>query len=1324
MYYYLCAPITSNTMKPLVCFIQLFLTLIVPSWGQSSNAIENYIHISKKEGISHNNISTIHDDRYGRIWIGTFNGLDVYDSNRLIHIDRYSGMQIYSLFDTGREMFVATEQFLDVYDYETGRFARVQDNGWDILYAASILQLKDEIVILGNGNIYKYKDKEAQIVKRNIPCARLVHDKYGIFWGLGDGKVHQLNEKFEIMKTYQLKNPDASLAKGLCLYADSRGIVWIGTIKDGLFKYNRADDCFQKESISIEYRNAELEDIASITEDEYDRLWIGFNYGISIYDYNNHQFKNYTFETKHNSLQNVAVTSIYQTKSHNMVIGSNFSGLFYIKELKSTERFFTLADSRDNLGGITSNGILKDKQSRIWVATNCKGISILNSEGDFIRRLDHTNSILSNNIISLETDTEGNIWAGGLSSGLYKIASNDRITHYTHQPDDSTSLTGSFIQVLHTLNEDSMLIASNKGIEVLLCKQGKFSRLLYAGSKPDYNFYDIMCHKNKVYFVNMNSLVCFDRLTGKVEEFPWNGLPYALLQCGYVDKNGHVWIGTKKGELCSFENGKFQLYISHKDIKNISGIEGDAKGNLWLASGDNLFCVTPEKEVRPFNLDWGLNGNEFNVRSSYTDADGCIYFGATERLLKFDPTQMVNRTYTPPVLHLLAFKLFNAPVEAGPSSILKTHIDNTGKIVLENKQNFISFSVTCIDFNRDQPLVPYKIVYQLKNYDDNWYNVNPASNEISFTGLTTGTYFLNIKIETDSGEVLASKTVEIEICPPLWLKPYMLLLYVVLLGMIAYVVHLFLRKQRRAKELVLQSKREQAEMSKLNTMKLDFFTSISHEFQRPLDIISTLQNDLLPAEAEQDGESNIFKRNVKRLQYLIDQLMDFRNIESQHTPVRIGKYDLVGFLNDIYEAFTPLFKQKGITHEFITDTDSLSVLFDSDKFEMLIGNLLSNAFKHTHAEGKCTMKITHQNEVIIIDVFNSGKCLTEEQKVAIFQPYGSIQSDNVYSNGGIGLSIVNSIVKLLDINLSVIAVENEGNIFRIEMPVRKDDNIETISPKITIVNQIIDNTIYVEEQTSFIGDNTEESSLFQVLIVEDNADTKKILKKKLQNNYRVLLASNSDEALLILRSQSVDMVISSITSQVNGLELCRVIKENEKTNHIPVLLVSSEFTPESKILAFSSGADAFVQKPINLQELQLRMSNMLKNKNVLRSYYSHFDRSSVNEQPLNNADEVFLKTLTDYVLDHLGDPDLSIAQLSKHLNISRTLLYMNVKRIADQTPSAFILQIKMSQAREMLLHTNLTAAEISDKLGYCNANHFSRQFKEYYNESPSKFRKQ
>lgn len=1308
-------------MKALFCHI-LFLLFMLPMWSQS-NIIENYIHISKKEGISHNNISTIHDDCYGAIWIGTFNGLDVYDSKKLTHIDRFSGMPINSLFDTGKEMFVAAEMFLEVYDYEAGRFSRITYNGNELMYAVSIFRYENDVIILSNGNIYKYKDKEVTLIKSSVPFLRLVCDKYGVLWGLNGDKVYKVDKTFEILKTYNLKGADRSPAKGLCIYADSRSIIWIGTIKDGLFKYNRTYDDFHKETIVSEYKVNDLEDIASIAEDEYNRLWIGYNYGLAIYDYNDHLFRNYAFETNHNSLQNVAITSIYRTKSHNMVIGSYFSGLFYIKELNSTKKFYTLTDAKDNIGGVTSNGIVRDRLSRLWVATNCRGVSILDENGKFIKRLDHTNSVISNNIICLEMGLDGNVWAGGLSSGLYKIAPDERITHYMPSSLDTTSLSGSFVQTLCALNEDSLLVATNKGIDIYLHKVGTFSRILTSQGRSDYNFFDCMVCHDKVYLINSMSLFGYDRLTKEIKEYVLADDPTTAFQCGYADKNGHLWLGTRRGELFSFENGEFQLYIKHKAINTIAGIEGDAEGNLWLSSGNNLFRVTPQKEVRQFNLDWGLDGKEFNVRSSYTDKEGCIYFGATEKLLKFDPQRMVERKHIQPVLYISALKLFNVPVESG-SSILKNHIDNTDRIVLDNDQNFVSFAVVSIDYNSDQPLSPYKIVYQLENYDNHWYDVNAASNEISFTGLSTGNYVLHIQLKADNGDVLADKKIEIKVLPPLWLSPYMIVLYILLLGIVIYAIRSFIVKQRRAKELVAQSKREQAEMEKLNTLKLDFFTSLSHEFQRPLAIISTLQNDLLPDDSEQDSETNIFKRNVKRLQYLIDQLMDFRNIESQHAKVKMDKYDIVCFLNDIYEAFTPLFRHKEISHEFISDTTSLPILFDSDKLEILIGNLLSNAFKHTRQGGKCYLKIAHKEEVVTVDVFNSGPCLTEEQKTAIFQPYNSIQIADMRSNGGIGLSIANSIVKLLNIHLSVISVENEGNIFRIEMPLHKDDNLELISPRIKVVNQIIDNTIYVEEQAQSSNEDMDERNLFQVLIVEDDADTKKILKKKLQKNFHVLLASDSDEALLVLKSQNVDMVISNTAPQVDGLGLCKTIKDNEKTNRILVLLISSDLSPESKIAAFQAGTDAFMQKPIHIQELLLRMNNMLKNKNALRSYYSNFDQANVTEQNMNNADEVFLKNLTDFVLQHLSDPEMSVNLITKHFNISRTLLYMNVKRITDQTPSNFILNIKMSQAKKMLLTTSMTSSEIADQLGYCNSNHFSRQFKEYYNTTPGKFRKQ
>lgn len=553
----------------------------------------------------------------------------------------------------------------------------------------------------------------------------------------------------------------------------------------------------------------------------------------------------------------------------------------------------------------------------------------------------------------------------------------------------------------------------------------------------------------------------------------------------------------------------------------------------------------------------------------------------------------------------------------------------------------------------------------------------------------------------------------------------MIVLYIILLSGILWLISGFVKRQRQTKEIINKAKRKQDELTRLNSLKLDFFTYISHEFKTPLAIISTLQNEIIPISNEPDSDSNIFKRNVKRLEYLINQLMDFRNMESQHASIKIKKYDIITFVEGIYEAFTPLYKHKEIDHQFVTEIDSLPMMFDADKVEMLVGNLLSNTFKHTQQGGRCYLKIQREENVVVIDIFNSGACLSNEQKTIIFEPYYRTDTSSTYPNSGIGLAIVNSIAKLLNIELSVLAVENEGNIFRVRIPISQDDKMEisTSSNGNNILDQIIDNTMYIEEQTNLFNENS--STKFQILIVDNDSDTRKMLRKKLQDYFHVLIASTAKEALLLLKSQNMDLIISDIyMPEMDGYDFCRQVKSNPKTQHIPVFLITSELSGEARMKGFQSGADAFLQKPINIQELILRLDNILRRKNVLRDYYSGLNQLTIDKTEVNNADEIFIKELTEYINENLTDPDLSVHQLVQHTNISRTQLYLNIKRLTDQTPSQFILNIKMTNAKHLLLSTDLTSSEISYKLGYCNPNHFSRQFKEFYSVSPSEFRKQ
>ena len=1292
--------------------------------ARENDVIKNYIQISRSDGLVNNNVTALTDDIYRRLWIGTANGLNIYDSKHISAVHRYSGSYIYSLFDTGEEMIVGTMGYVESYNYEKGTYRRIRWNEKEIENTSSVFRFGDRIIFVANGSVYALDNGELHQIKDNVAYHIMTVDKFGSLWALHRDIVYKIDEKFDVVKSYKLTSSDNSPLIGICIYPDSKGTVWVGTIKDGLYRYNRAFDDFRKEKLAQEFHTDEIENINSINQDRYDRLWIGHNSGVAVYDYSDKFFKNYMFENSYNIALTTTITKIYRTKDQNMALGTFFTGFFYIKDLNPKIQISNLTDVRNKKRVITANGIIKDKDNRLWVGTNSMGISILGEKGELIKHINHNNSQINDNIVSLELDQEDNVWAGSLSAGLYRIEPGGKITHYINRHNKGGGPSGSKIFALHSLNSDSLFVASNKGLDVYLHKERAFSNIVGTTSH-DYAFVGIYQDSHYVYATDLHSFFRYDRKTGLVRQYDYPRYQYNHFNCSYLDSQGRLWIGTTKGELLLFNSDTLTTYISDPNlIKNsITNIQGDSSGNLWLTSGNGIRQISPEKKVKKIDLEWGLGENEFNVRSSYVDEDGVIYFGMTDGLISYRPHEMFTQEKRRAQLYISDLLLFNSPVLPGESGILEKHINSTDRIVLKSSQNVISFRLSGIDFAPDVG-APYKCVYKLENIDKNWTEVNPASNEISFAGLSSGKYTLYIQLITNEGEIPARRELEIIVKPPFLLSWYMIVLYFVLIFCVLWFINNLFRRHRQTKEIISQAKREQDELNRLNSMKLDFFTFISHEFKTPLAIISTLQNEIIPSSSEQDSDTNIFKRSVKRLEYLINQLMDFRNMESQHTSVVIKKYDIISFAESIYQAFIPLYKKKGIEHSFESDTDSLAMMFDADKMEKLLGNLLSNTVKHTQQGGRCYLKIRREDNTLTIDVFNSGACLSEQQKAVIFQPYYRTDASSSSPNSGIGLAIANSIAQLLEIKLSVLAVENEGNIFRLKIPVRQDDTMQmsTSSTHNEIVNQIIDNTLYIEEQSSLTSETR--SGEFQLLLVDDDSDTRTMLRKKLQGNFHVLTASSAKEALLMLESQHPDIIISDIYMPgMDGYELCRQINGNPKIQHIPVILITSELSNEVRMKGFQSGAVAFLQKPINIQELVLRLNNILRRKNVLRDYYSVFHQLSIEKPQVNNSDEIFIKKMVEYINENISDSNLSVYQLAEHTNISRTKLYLKIKHLTGQTPSKFILNQKMARAKNLLLSTDQTSSEISYKLGYCSPNHFSRQFKEFYGVSPGEFRK-
>lgn len=560
----------------------------------------------------------------------------------------------------------------------------------------------------------------------------------------------------------------------------------------------------------------------------------------------------------------------------------------------------------------------------------------------------------------------------------------------------------------------------------------------------------------------------------------------------------------------------------------------------------------------------------------------------------------------------------------------------------------------------------------------------------------------------------------------------MITIYSLIGLLIGFIIVRFYRIRMRDKMDIRIERMEKNNLRELNKHKLNFFTYITHEFKTPLSIlmavfedISISRNNTITGE-----EMKIINRNIQRLQFLINQLLEFRSVETDHARIEYVKGDIMTYGRSIFELFIPVFRQKQVVFQYTTSTDSYYTVFDRDKIEKIISNLLSNAFKHSDPQSEINFRIDVDKNAgqLILSCHNSSSYIHPEQREAVMQPFHKTDSsDQKYSNTGIGLALVNGLVQLLSGTVEIESHQNSGTTFKVRLPLVEDSK-DMIVPDETldIVNSpdVVADTVYLLNNSGLKEDmnaaNTEKK--MTVLLVEDNPDINNILKSKLLRLYKVKTAYNGQEAVELLKTHIIDIIISDIMMPyMDGYELSRYIKTSREYSHIPVILITSQPSKENELQGLSAGADAYIEKPFTFDELNLRITNLLKAKSNIREHYHDMKIFELNEE-LNNKDEEFIKSLTQFVIEHIEEPELSVDQLTTHMNISRTQLYNKLKKLLNLSATEFINKIKIDVAKVKIIKTNLTIAEISWQLGFNNPSYFSKIFKRFCGVTPNEFK--
>lgn len=1314
---------------------------------------KTFRHFTATEGLSYNTILDIEQDLDGFLWIATGEGLNRYDSNGFKQY--YSGKNpnsipsndVRALMVSRQGVFyIGTSRGLCIYNPEYDNFTPVHFNGHSLGRINDILETKNGKIFI-NSETGTYVTSCGQKMPERLPLEnnlfQIREDSLGNLWSFKRQRLFCFNQKGEILKLFQV-NP-AGLPNNiptaiLTIKFDSHGQLWIGTFKDGPILFDAEKQTFK--TLPLDNPSViphPMYFVHDIEEDQDGKLWIGTESGLFIYDPVIGNFEHYQQSFDHSlaSLNDNAIYKVFRSRENIMWIGTYFGGLNYWEPFKTAFNQIQPGLKPTELKGKALSQLITGPDGKIWMATEDAGIAIFDKGDHSFRHIlnnsDKKNSHIRNNVHALAIDNEGYVWSGNFNGGINKINPKTfQITNYSHKDNDPSSLINNFVFSLYYDPDDLLWIGTMDGIDCFETKSQQikhFKPEIFKGT----HVYDIFQdQQNNYWFCTYHSgLFFFNKQEDKVIHYQKDStqnLNNNSFISHYIDSGGKIWFGTRDGGLVFYDpdTEKFKTYDMNNGLPNntIYGILEDGQNNLWLSSnkGISKFNYNSGK-IQNFTVDHGLVGNQFNFKSFLKTKDGLMYFGAVNGLCYFYPDQIKNNE-SQPQIYFTNFKLYNEPVRPSDHTLLEKDINFTDKITLSYDQNVISFDFIALDYYSKGRNNFY---YKMDGFESNWQTAG-NQRSITYTNLPPGKYTFLIKATNnyDFPNNLV-RSIKITVLPPFWRTSWAIMAYIVILVFL-FLFFVRLNEIRHKEKLAIKiEKIEKEKLQELHHHKINFFTYISHEFKTPLTIIiasidSFFSGDNLPAEFK--DRITMVKRNVLRLQFLLNQLMDFRKVETDHATINLQQGDILMFIKEIFNAFTTLFNKKELEYIFISQIENLIIDFDQDKVEKIISNLLSNAFKYTPEHGQITLKVeTIQEEkqlYLNLTFSNTGKGLTERQKTQVFGLFYKVEDNsNDYQGSGIGLTLTQSLVKFLNGTISVESELDKGTSFIVKLPVSR--STETAEEFELTDKSFTENLLLqfaVEDSTL---NNNAAVSDFEILLVEDNRDLLNFLSDHFGKKYKVKAVPNGLEAWNSIQKNVPDLVVTDLMMpQMNGISLCKELKSNFNYSHIPVIMLTAK--TDSRLESLEVGADIYLPKPFQISELDLYIKNILRSKSNLKRHFIEFGNLSV-QHPIKNRDQQFIEKITAVIHKNIDNSEFEVSVITKELGIGRTLLHTKLKQILDLSATEFINTIRLREAQKLLIEMpDLNMSEVAYKVGFSDPNYFSRTFKKTFNISPTDFR--
>lgn len=1341
--------------------LHITLLLLVKLFAASATGQEPvFTNITVGNGLSSHHVNAITQDKYGFMWIGTANGLNLYDGEAFTHfyyqpenINSLPGNEVSHLLINGDSLWVATTKGLCLVNVVNRNVVRI-NTGTNTIVRVIYKERNTNILWVGtNSGLIRLNIEKLDYTEYNTRNSNLQHDiiralyrdhDQNLWVGTFD-KLHKLPKNSSVFEVFNLKEKNFSDIKNNLilsiqpLSATNNQTLWIGT-QTGLAIFSRKTNEFKL----ITEENSELTNasVKTILIAGNHKHWLGTDFGLAETNDSGHILNMYYHDPfNKTSLSNSTVWSSFYDNAGNLWFGTN-NGISIYK--KKVERFSFLPvfyEYSAKKVGCEINKIVESKDGGLWFSTQAgimKTNSLSNGNNQFTTFKPEWNSNIYRFTKTIHFDELGRLWVG-TNGGIYIWDSHtNKLTNFSASFQSQSGLKSNYIKEFIEIPGKLFLVNTASGLHRLT---GDFKNL----QNIRFDFITDLSKSKVVYgdgffwFASSTNLFRLNPENLKIEEVHLKkSAAYTSFPSVCYAHDHKIWFGIQNGLLrYDILTGKDTVFINKNlDKSQIINLIEDNSGNIWGSTNSSLLKFSPSsKEIELFPVENELPITRFEQNSSMKGSDGSVYIGGQDGVVRFLPEKVVKSNYLPPVM-ITSLSVQNQAIEPGVNYqgnvILDKPVSFSSSVVLDYEQRLFSLNFSTLEFGNRQGL---RYAYLLEGIDSDWNFVSGQKGSATYSRIPAGMYIFRVK-GTNSDGVWSTieTTLQIKIRPPFWARPVFIFIYVVLvIGLAGAIVYYYFNKLKWQNDLrIIRIEKDHAE--ELSKTKMQFFTNIFHEFRTPLSLIIGPLEKLARNESLDTSAKNMVEligKNALRIIRLNDQLLDFRLLENKKTHLKISEFEFVGFARNIFMLFTDKASRKKIDYRFEPETDQIEVKMDAEKIETILFNLLSNAFKFTNTQGiievktgLCSREIQHKpTNCLYFIVRDEGIGISEKDQARIFERY--YQSDDALKmerGSGIGLTLVDEYVKMHSGEISVKSEIGKGSEFRIFLPLDQsvyesaeiNPNQENSQPVAVTSNS--SESAKIDSNTILISGKP------LILLVEDDHELSGFIAQCLRGKYNILTAFDGNEGLRKAEKQIPDLVITDIVLPgLDGIALTRKLKKNARTAHIPVIILSAQSDKQNQLEGLQKGADAFMSKPFEMEHLEARIANFITHRKQLVNYLKIDKATNPKIKETVSVDEKMFQKIVSGIERNLSDPDLSIEKLAKETGFSQSIIYRKIKNMTGLTTNELIRKVRLQHAEQLLKTKKFSVSEVMDQVGFSNHSYFSKCFRKLYQMSPKEY---